>query len=248
MKRIVSLLIFALTVNSMWAYKIQMKDGHEITIPDSFVDVGNTFGKDMVFCGIDSLNNDLLMVKTIDISDFDKDKTMDRADEIVFNLRNHVMTDSESDGLFDIGRDYKIKTYRNIDNGKTLHTYTAYAYNYPYTMLYQPASDTDGLAAIKEIASTIDDSGDTWWHRMYMLFSRSLGIIVLAYMISAVLVAATKNYLILVLSILVGAWLFSPAWGDWSVYLPSLGVYALFLIISLNAGIDSVLSGIADGI
>lgn len=247
MKHIISLVILTIIANSLWAHNIQMKDGYGFTVPNSFIDASETFGYNVVFCGVDSLTNDILMVKTIDSSDFDKDKAMEKADEIVFNLKDYAITDSESDGLLENGKDYTIKTYRNIDDGKILYTYSSYTYNYPFIMLYQPASDTDGLAAIKDIASTIDDSGDTWWHRLYMLFSRSLGLIVLTVLILSVLVATTKNIFVLILSILVGAWLFSPAWGDWSVYFSALGAYTLFLICAHGAGIEPLLDGFADG-
>ncbi len=248
MRRLVSLLIFVVAVNSIWAYKIQMKDGYEITVPDSFIDTGDAFGKDMIFCGIDSVTHDVIMIKAIDKSDFDGEQVMDKADEIVFNLRNHVMTDSKSDGLFDIGKDYVIKTYRGIDDNKNLYTYTAYTYNYPYILLYKPASDTDGITALKNIASTVRDSDDSWWHKVWMLFSRSMGTILLAFLVSIVLIAATKSNVILLLTILVGAWLLSPAWGDWAVYLPSLGVYAFFMVIAKSQSLESVLTSMSDGI
>ncbi|WP_302062341.1 hypothetical protein [uncultured Duncaniella sp.] len=244
MKRFLYAAIILFCTIDVFGETLSFGDSLKITIPEKFTAQPDSMYSYMGY----GSDGSLLIVKRIDVKEFNGGKAIENGDEFSFNLRDYDRLSSESEGFFDFGHDYKMKTYRHSKNGQYLYTYTSYMYNFPYVILYGSSSKADDDKTLSEIVSTIEDGGDTWWHRFHLLFSRCWGPFILISLIMAIIVSASKSNIVLIATVGLGAWMFSPAWGDWTVYGAALLAYALLMLLMKVVDVESLINGIAEGI
>lgn len=242
---IICILLSLMNANMIGQEIINLGDSLKITVPKEFKSVPKTnFSYEAA-----TEDGQLLLVQKIDTESFDVSKVFDKVDGLAFNLESFEKNDEKSDGFFDFGKDYVLKEYVNKENNVKLYTYTAYMKNFPYVILYIPAEeDTDMKSALNIIQSTIDDSGDTWWQRVVLLFKRAWWTYFTIGLVMAVILSATNNKYLYWLFVAIGCWMFSPAWGDWLVYLPVVAAFMILMFICKSISLSDWGGGNGDGV
>ena len=222
-------LFLSIVIGSTQAQEtVHLGDSLKITVPEEFVRI---VSNDFPYQGATE-DGRLLIVQKIATDNFDVGKVFKMGDEIAFNLKAYDKVDDQSDGFFDFGKDYCLKEYADKESGSKLYTYTSYMKGFPYVILYIPtAGDANMKTALSTIQSTIDDSGDTWWQRVSLLFKRSWWAYLTIGFVMALLLSATNNTFVYWVIVAAGCWIFNPVWGDWMVFIPVMAAFMITMYI-----------------
>lgn len=233
-----------LLAQSSYARVITFDENLQIDIPEHFVSIDN---KAYMYAG-KTTEGSLLLIKKIDTSDYDNNSIMNNGDEFAFNLRDYDYIMSNKESFFDLGHDHVFKTYRSRKDSKYLYTYTSYMYNYAYVILYTSTSISDNDKTLTDIVKSIQDNGDTWWHRFSLYCQRWFGVLCLVFIIFSILLSVTRSWIILSMSLFIGLLASIPAWGDWSVCIAFLGIYSIIMLLLRIADPKAIFEGISNGI
>ena len=156
MKRIITIL-FVFCMSLIYAEKsysqnktrIDVTEKLSIEIPDNYI------RKESKSCLIDAENKNnesILLLKNLDVKNFDIGKVKKSMDTLCYNLSNAQLVKTENEKFYQMDRDF-VKRY--YDAGKyNILTYTFYTSDYPYCLLFTYNNESE-LNEINEILGSI---------------------------------------------------------------------------------------------
>ncbi len=156
MKRIITIL-FVFCMSLIYAEKsysqnktrIDVTEKLSIEIPDNYI------RKESKSCLIDAENKNnesILLLKNLDVKNFDIGKVKKSMDTLCYNLSNAQLVKTENEKFYQMDRDF-VKRY--YDAGKyNILTYTFYTSDYPYCLLFTYISESE-MNEINEILDSI---------------------------------------------------------------------------------------------
>lgn len=156
MKRIITIL-FVFCMSLIYAEKsysqnktrIDVTEKLSIEIPDNYI------RKESKSCLIDAENKNngnIILLKTIETNNFDRNKVKKSMDTLCFNLSNAKIIKKENEKFYQLDKDF-VKRYYDTGKYKVL-TYTFYTSSYPYCLLFTYNNESE-LNEINEILGSI---------------------------------------------------------------------------------------------
>lgn len=223
MNKYFTLLLLMIVPEIIMAQKIvSLGDGLSFTIPMGFKEIPN---KTWIYSGIDSAMCTIVITR-IDKQDYDAFKVKQKADRMIFNLKDYYKTDEETDGILQSGRDFVFKYYKNNQNMR-IATYTSYVYEFPYVILFSYKNDSD-LAKLQSVLSS-EDYNSSWWHEMWTFVRKSAGTLCIAFFFIPFICILIKNSVIgSLLGLLVGLWITWPIISHLTISLPLILIGVLY--------------------
>lgn len=144
------LLVHAENAYSQNNSRVNITDKLSIELPDSYI------RKESKSCLIDAENKNngnILLLKTLDVKNFDAGKVRKSMDTLCYNLSNAKLIKTEKEKFYQMDRDF-VKRYYDAGKYKIL-TYTFYTNQYPYCILFTYNNESE-LNEINEIIDSIE--------------------------------------------------------------------------------------------
>lgn len=178
MKRIITIL-FVFCMSLIYAEKsysqnktrIDVTEKLSIELPDSYI------RKESKSCLIDAENKNngnILLLKTLDVKNFDAGKVRKSMDTLCYNLSNAKLIKTEKEKFYQMDRDF-VKRYYDAGKYKIL-TYTFYTRSYPYCILFTYNNESE-LNEINEIIDSIEIKMNVFG-KFFYLFNSSLFMLI----------------------------------------------------------------------
>lgn len=242
MKRILFTIVASLFSIASFAKAVDMGGGLTLEMPGNITALENDA---CIYAGYDSLS--VIIINKLDKGDFDTEKVKENLARILFkNLKYYVEVDSESDGFFELGKDYKIAYLRN-DQGRKVAVYTSYVCDFSYCILIDYEDD----AAIKTLRSIADSEryNSSWWNMVQTFYCRDKGVLCLAFFILVfVCIFIESKVFGLLFGTCLGILISIPLWGAWGAWLFYVSLGAIFGVVFSKMKMQDAMQSMIDGI
>lgn len=144
------LLVHAENAYSQNNSRVNITDQLSIEIPAEYIMRENKY------CVLDAKNKNngnIILIKTLEVSDFNPGKVKQSMDTLCFNISDAKLIKKEKEKFYRMDKDY-VKKYYELGDDKFI-TYTFYTHKYPYCILFTYNNENE-LKTIDDIIESIE--------------------------------------------------------------------------------------------
>lgn len=236
MKRIIVIWGISIIVSITYARTITLDNSCYIVLPDSLTE-GNA--PNSIYRGY---NKDCdIVLKTLNVDDFDHAKVICMMDTLCFNLKAFKRIEERHEGIWQLSEDFSYKFYENDSVSYKIVTYTFYSFQLPYCMLCIYNNDK-GLECFEKVISGINKpKPEGFLKQLFVCWHHSKGALCLIIVLSCFLgqlmgaIFGRNNSLTisLVLTLALSVVLLYNIWGYW--YLIAVILMLTLILAHLSA-------------
>jgi len=201
------------------ARSITLDNSCYIELPDSLIEIQTPKYLYKAY------NNDCsIIIRTLYVEDFDKEKVMAKMDTICFKMDGYKLIEEKHEGFWNIAEDYSYKFYEKEDGSMKCVTYTWCSVYQPYCMICD-YKDEAGLAYFDRMVAGIQmPKPDGFLRQLYICWTRGKGtmctIIVLSFLgqlFGAIFGRHNSTAIAAVMTLVIAGLLLYNIWGYWYV-------------------------------
>ena len=205
--------------------------------------------KNFILNAYDKKTGNVILLSTLNLEKFDKEKVLNLMDSICYNLDSYKLIATKNEEFYQWNKDYAKRYYEN-KKGEKLISYTFYSIHRPYCFLFSYQSEKDKLM-INEVIDSITIEA-SWWEQVKLTFKYSqwCWAVLCAFFMLKAIIAHDKNKRVFREafgdSILAGVISLVTIWGEWIMILSFMGfIFFYTFLFAILGGSDD---GDGDGI